>query len=109
MTKYGYAGAAGALSAGAHAAAPGIRLSGLVRPSRVRRHRDDALPGAARRAFVEALAAWRRRRAVQRTIVELSALDDHILYDIGIERSRIPAVARALVEGGQATHRGPLA
>lgn len=47
------------------------------------------------RAFV----AIRRRRAINRTIRELRALDDHILRDIGIERSRIVSVAVAQVDG----------
>lgn len=44
-------------------------------------------------------AAIRRRRAINQTIRELRALDDHILRDIGIERSQIVSVAMAQVDG----------
>jgi uncharacterized protein YjiS (DUF1127 family) len=43
------------------------------------------------------LARWagavRRRMAQQKLVRELSALDDHVLSDIGIQRGQIPAVA----------------
>ncbi|HXW24034.1 MAG TPA: DUF1127 domain-containing protein [Xanthobacteraceae bacterium] len=36
---------------------------------------------------------WRRWRAYERSLNELSRLDDRELADIGISRSEIPAVA----------------
>ncbi len=49
-------------------------------------------------AFIERLRADRRRRL---TIRELSALDDHSLRDIGLQRSQIRSVAHALAAGEQ--------
>ena len=34
---------------------------------------------------------------VRRTVTELARLEDHTLSDIGVERARIPEIARALV------------
>lgn len=48
---------------------------------------------------VRALAAIRRRHAINRTIRELQSLDDHILRDIGIDRSQIVSVAIAQADG----------
>ncbi len=49
-------------------------------------------------ALIERLRAERRRRL---TIRELSALDDHSLQDIGLQRSQIRSVAHALAAGGE--------
>ena len=51
---------------------------------------------AAVRALIERLRADRRRRL---TIRELSALNDHNLRDIGLQRSQIRSVAHALAAG----------
>lgn len=51
---------------------------------------------------VRAYAALRRRRAINRTIRELRGLEDHILRDIGIDRSQIISVAVAQVDGPRA-------
>lgn len=50
--------------------------------------------------------AWRRRRAVARTIGALSELDDHVLDDIGVHRSEITSVARAAASKPGARYRG---
>lgn len=49
-----------------------------------------ALPG---QLFDRAAGELRRRRAAERTIRELTSLNDRMLDDIGIQRGAIPAVA----------------
>ena len=44
--------------------------------------------------LLRAFANWHQRR---RTIAELSALPDNLLADIGVERSRIPALVDSLL------------
>lgn len=51
------------------------------------------LARTASRAYRSVADGVRRRR----TIAELSRLDDHMLADIGIDRERIPAIARGLL------------
>ena len=70
-----------------------------------RRWRADALAragGAAGRFLVRNVSGvWRRiahAGARRRTIAQLSRLDDHMLADIGINRARIPLVARELID-----------
>lgn len=49
------------------------------------------------RAWLDGIAArYEQRRRYQRTVSELGALSDRILYDIGIGRHQIAEVARQL-------------
>jgi uncharacterized protein YjiS (DUF1127 family) len=42
------------------------------------------------------VAAWhRRRREIRRTVAALSQLSDHMLRDIGLDRSEIASIARS--------------
>jgi uncharacterized protein YjiS (DUF1127 family) len=50
-------------------------------------------------ALVRWFRAARRRLAQRRLARELAALDDHVLNDIGIQRSQIPMAALAAVSG----------
>jgi len=69
-------------AAGPAAWAPGPRLDGL-----------EGLADALRTWHRDARARHERRRHYRRTVAELSALDDHVLADIGVRREDIPAVA----------------
>lgn len=64
--------------------------------------RGELLAGFVRTAIVEPFRRWRLRT---RTRAELSALDDSMLRDIGIERGQIDGIAEA-VANGQAFDRG---
>lgn len=88
-------------------------LSHIRHGSRVR---VDALAraiGTAGRFFARNVSGvWRRiaragRR--RRTIAQLSRLDDHLLADIGISRTRIPLIAQELINasGGEAPPADP--
>jgi len=55
-----------------------------------------ALPGI---WFDRAAGEIRRRRAAERTIKELTSLNDRMLEDIGIQRGAIPAVAARSARG----------
>ncbi|MGB0681194.1 MAG: DUF1127 domain-containing protein [Magnetovibrionaceae bacterium] len=48
--------------------------------------------------FARMLQSWRRDRAYQQTLRELSALDDAQLDDIGMVRGEIPLVAARVAE-----------
>lgn len=56
-------------------------------------------------AVAGAMAARRRARGVEQTVVALSHLNDHTLQDLGIPRSQIPAVAETAVNEPQADLR----
>lgn len=56
------------------------------------------LARAASRAVKKLLAAYRRSRAQALAIRRLSAMDDHLLEDIGIRREVIPAAVAGLME-----------
>ncbi len=58
---------------------------------------DAAVTGLASR-LERIRLAWRRSRSEQVTVDQLVALEDHILRDIGIERSQIRTVARLVAE-----------
>lgn len=64
--------------------------------------RGEVLVGFVRTAIVAPLRRWRLRA---RTRTELSALDDSMLRDIGIERGQIDGIAEA-VASGQVFDRG---
>lgn len=68
-----------------------------------------SLLGKSLKKLAYAVEAWRQRRA---TYGELSALDDRLLADIGIQRSDISAIADASVGqrvvGGRVTAAGSL-
>lgn len=63
--------------------------------------RDDRTNAARGEGFVAPLARWaanawadmRRRQELDRAIRELQALDDHMLADIGLDRSEIERAA----------------
>jgi uncharacterized protein YjiS (DUF1127 family) len=58
------------------------------------------------RALFGAAASRRRRPRANRAAAALAGLDDHILADIGIHRSQIPALARAVAERPEVDPRG---
>ena len=54
------------------------------------------------RPFGEIWQTWMRRLAIRHLRRELSSLPDWLLYDIGINRTDIPAIVVEIVEGNQA-------
>lgn len=73
------------------AAGPAVPVSGTrvdLRP--------DGLADSVRTWHRRARDWFERRRRYHRTVAELSALDDHVLDDIGVRRADIPAVAAGL-------------
>jgi uncharacterized protein YjiS (DUF1127 family) len=67
--------------------------------------RGEMLVDFVRRQIVEPIARWRMRA---RTRQELSALDDAMLHDIGIERGQIDGIAIAVSEGKLAAADAPV-
>jgi len=61
----------------------------------------DRLIQAIDRAVLKPLANWRARRIA---LDELSALDDHMLADIGIGRSEIPGIVAGEFVPGRAVN-----
>ncbi len=59
----------------------------------------DISVSAIGRAIVGAFEGFKRWRTRQASIRELSALNDHMLRDIGIHRSEIRSVVRGLLKG----------
>jgi uncharacterized protein YjiS (DUF1127 family) len=51
--------------------------------------------------FRRAVDAYRSRRAINQTIRELSRLEDHLLGDIGLNRSQIESVAYSIMDHGR--------
>ena len=62
---------------------------------------SEAIAQAATRVFKEAVVSSRERTSVK----ELSALSDHTLKDIGVDRSEIRYLARRVAENPQADYR----
>jgi uncharacterized protein YjiS (DUF1127 family) len=60
---------------------------------------------ALRRKLAGAFASWRRSRAIDITVAELSRLDNRTLKDIGVCRDNIYAVAVAVVDDPSASVR----
>lgn len=58
-----------------------------------------------RNSIVRALRDWHREFKISRTVAELSKLDDHVLYDIGVLRDEIHLAARSVVENPGADFR----
>ena len=56
--------------------------------------------GVIERAIADAVKAWRIASARRRIAVELSALNDHMLKDIGVPRSTIQEAACMLAIAG---------
>lgn len=56
-----------------------------------------AFVGHAVRLATRSVSGFKKESARRQTIRELRALSDHVLRDIGIERSHIPLIATALV------------
>ncbi len=91
---------------------PEFRAQG-PRPTTPKPFRQEVVDGVAtgrrlhgrfwREALANPVAAVARRVATERvyrqTLRELRSLEDHRLEDIGVERSEIRAVARALADG----------
>ena len=50
--------------------------------------------------LIQGLGRWRRERC---TVTELSALSDHLLADLGLERADIPVLARDLTAKNRGT------
>jgi uncharacterized protein YjiS (DUF1127 family) len=93
MLKRTFAGTLACLVRGP--AAPG---TGFAAPLPFDRDNDAwGFPGLAR-SLAKAFAAPRPGRGVNKTITALSSLNDHTLADIGIHRSQIPALVRAVAE-----------
>lgn len=61
--------------------------------------------GALGRVASRAVAAYRRRRAINATVAELARLDARTLQDIGIPRSMIRVVAEQVVDGKRPARR----
>jgi len=57
--------------------------------------------GVIARAIADAVKAWRIVSAQRRIAVELSALNDHVLKDIGVPRSTIHEAACMLAIAGK--------
>ena len=53
-----------------------------------------------KRAVADAVHAWRLARAKRCIVTGLSALNDHVLNDIGVPRGMIHAAASRIAEAG---------
>ena len=82
-----------------HAALPFFEL---LEPSIARSPVDGARRGSGKGWFARAMARLQYAMAVRRTIAELSKLDDHLLYDIGLSRGTIRSAAKQSVDKANA-------
>ncbi|WP_193367684.1 DUF1127 domain-containing protein [Pelagibius marinus] len=71
-----------------------IQTARTLRAEYIADHLHSAAESFGRWTGLSALvAAWRRRRQSRRTLKALTALDDHVLSDIGVNRAEIAATA----------------
>jgi uncharacterized protein YjiS (DUF1127 family) len=82
-----------------------IRALRYAAPRVAAQARGDMLVDFVRNQIVEPVRRWRTRA---RTRQELSALDDSMLRDIGIERGQIDGIAAAVAEGKLAAAGAPV-
>lgn len=73
-------------------------FSGLIAPAIFINEGILAAVAELRDFIVSTLRRWHNEYKIARTITELSELDDHILYDIGLLREEIAIAARTVVE-----------
>lgn len=78
-----------------------LRAAGVEQPA----EQKGVLAALVRTRIAEPLARWRMRNRTRR---ELSALDNTMLHDIGIERGQIDGIARAVSNGNLAAVGAPV-